>query len=106
MLLLVHVVASAWYAIALRQVPLQDNWLDVYEARTETVFFRLLTSWHWALAQFGPTKMSHVPTNTLERAFAVIVAAVAMVVNPFIISRITSNMVMLENLQREQQLRQ
>jgi hypothetical protein len=49
--------------------------------------------------------MNHIPTNALERAFAVMVAALAMVVNPFIVSRITSSMVALENLRRGQLLR-
>eukprot|EP00449_Zooxanthella_nutricula_P016984 CAMPEP_0198531454 /NCGR_PEP_ID=MMETSP1462-20131121/26944_1 /TAXON_ID=1333877 /ORGANISM="Brandtodinium nutriculum, Strain RCC3387" /LENGTH=527 /DNA_ID=CAMNT_0044261345 /DNA_START=55 /DNA_END=1638 /DNA_ORIENTATION=- len=91
-LVLNHVVACAWYAIA-NYSSSESTWIRnaaIGEFDEDSNVQRYVLALHWSLTQFGPSTQNIGPTNTQERMFACAVVFVGLGVFSVIISGITS----------------
>lgn len=88
-----HFIACLWYKIGS-----SDGWVEENGQEDASVEYLYTSSLHWSLTQFTPASMEIVPTNTMERTFAVIVLLFAMIIFSSFVSSITTTMTHLGNL--------
>merc|ERR1719191_2017613 len=69
---------------------LEPGWASAFNG--SSVSYRYTTALHWSLTQFTPASMDLHPTNTLERAYSVVVIMLALVVFSSFVSSITAAM--------------
>jgi len=99
---LLHIVACGWFGIS--KLDDQDGWANADSIKHRELGYQYLTSLHWALTQFqGSAEI--FPENIRERAYAVVVLYVCLVVCASFISRITHLMTLLHNMYAAQDQR-
>jgi len=107
-----HYVACGWYLIA--DLNEGKTWLGLFECEgcdqeteaecvcdQKTFAFSYLTSFHWSITQFTPASMEVVPTNTLERGYAVIAIFLGLIMFSSFVSNMTSAMSQFQQLTAE-----
>jgi hypothetical protein len=109
-LLINHVISCLWVEIgqiSWRSHGTKSGWVQHYmvdQAMHDGDDWKMLylTSLHWSLSQFTPTKMEVDPRNLLERGFAVAVLIFAMLVFSSFLSSISTAMTQIRTLNMEE----
>jgi len=96
--LISHFLGCLWYALATVNHNIYPNWAQHYGFDLDPWVYQYLTSLHWSLTQFTPGSMSVQPQNEVERAFAIIVLVLGVIVFSSIISSITAATNSLKNM--------
>lgn len=96
-----HFLAAIWYLIGdWRRDMQEENWIQSDQGFNGTsIAYRYTTALHWSLTQFTPASMSVQPRNIFERAFAIAVLVVGLVLFSSFISNITTSMTQLRGMQ-------
>jgi len=104
MLVLSHMIACGWYALAVWQGRNGvENWLDSQAPeRQEDLVYIYTSALHWALTQFTPASMEIVPQSKLERIMAACVIISAVVLFSSLVSSITNAMTTLDRRRANQ----
>jgi hypothetical protein len=102
-----HVVACGWYLMGKlsKDANAPKNWLqDVGKTPVwgQDLSWKYLTSLHWSLTQFTPASMDIFATNTIERAYSVLVLLWALVALSSIIGSVSAQMTLLRNLSADE----
>lgn len=84
-----HFLACIWYSIAKGHA--DPNWISVHSIDARSLLYQYMTSYHWALTQFGGS-MEINPVNADERSFTCAVGIAAFFGGAIIISSITTQM--------------
>lgn len=94
-----HFIACLWYAVGTSQQGI--SWVLVHDLQDREVLDRYLTSLHWALTNIASSMEVH-PYNTTERAFAVIVLIIGVILSSAFLSMVTGSMLQLWTLWNEE----
>jgi len=70
--------------------PYDDSWVKQYKMEDADWEYQYLTSLHWSITQFTPGSMHVQPQNIPERAFAIAVLVMGMIIFSSIVSSITA----------------
>merc|ERR1719350_1700123 len=100
MLAVNHVICCIWYSVG--EVGKNNggaNWISAHIHPSASLGFRYTTSMHWSLTQFTPASMDVYPHNTGERALAITVLIMGLMVFSSFISSITASMTQLRAMQ-------
>eukprot|EP00747_Dinoflagellata_sp_TGD_P143500 gnl/TRDRNA2_/TRDRNA2_176397_c0_seq1.p1 gnl/TRDRNA2_/TRDRNA2_176397_c0~~gnl/TRDRNA2_/TRDRNA2_176397_c0_seq1.p1 ORF type:complete len:830 (+),score=107.48 gnl/TRDRNA2_/TRDRNA2_176397_c0_seq1:24-2492(+) len=95
-----HLLGCAWYLVGdlTKMDGDSNNWIDASHLAGRTLFFRYSSSIHWSLAQFGLGSVDIHPQNSAERAYAICVLVLGMVIFSSFTASIASSMVQLRNM--------
>jgi len=85
-LIMSHFAGCVWFTIGVDD----KGWVHVTSFNDPSWLYKYLTSIHWALTQFTPGSMEVQPQNTQERAFAISVLLLGLIVFSSIVSSITT----------------
>jgi len=97
-----HVLACAWYAIALLGSTLPgDTWVQFYGFHDEPWINRYCVALHWSITQFTPSSMMVNPQNIAERTFNITVVVFALVGFSYIVGSISGSLAQLRSLQED-----
>jgi hypothetical protein len=88
-LLTSHFVGCIWYWVGTMNVAGYPSWVTHYHYKDKDWFYSYLTSLHWSLTQFTPGSMNVQPLNPIERAVAILVLVLGMILFSSIVSSIT-----------------
>jgi len=88
-----HIVACGWYGMS--KMASEEGWADIPLYADSSVLYRYLTSLHWALSMFQGS-VEVYPRTTAERAYAVGVSFLGLVVVSYFISSITHFMTQIQ----------
>lgn len=96
-----HLIACAWYGVAVVDDVRTDTWLKQYDMENKVFAYQYLTALHWSFCQFTPASMDVNAQNAIERLVSVLVIISAMVLFSSFVSTITNAMNQLRNLHSE-----
>lgn len=100
MIILSHLNACCWYAVGSAQ---DGGWVDAYDGTS--LFYKYLTSMHWAFTQFQGTSeiLPGMGSGKVvgERAYAVVCVMFALIILSFFVSSLTNMMMQLQALRNE-----
>jgi len=97
-LMISHVLGCLWYWVGVMEVKGWNSWVKAHRMEGTTWGYQYLTSLHWSLTQLTPGSMDVQPQNVPERAVAVLVLVLGMIVFSSIVSSITAAMNSLKNI--------
>lgn len=89
-LMISHFLGCTWYMIGMVDIEGYQTWVKAYKVLDYDWEFQYLTALHWSITQFTPGSMSVQPQNIPERAFAIAVLVVGMIIFSSIVSSITA----------------
>lgn len=103
MVIVNHFLGCLWYLVGVASISLGDrsNWIDHYNMNERLFGYQYTTSVHWAMTQFTPGSMHVQPQNTGERAFAITVLLLGMVIFSSFISSMTAATTQLRGMQED-----
>jgi len=93
-----HLVACLWYWVGTQAVDGYPSWVTSYGIADADWQYSYLTSLHWSITQFTPGSMDVQPRNAMERALAVVLLLLAMMVFSMFVSSLTNSMMALQNI--------
>lgn len=100
LLMLSHLLAALFWVIGtLSKNGGDPNWIETQDFGEKQVFYKYLTSLHWALCMFTPGSMSVQPQNVPERLMAITILVCGLVVFTAFISSVTASIAQLRALQ-------
>jgi len=97
-LVISHFLGCLWFTIGTMGIPGWLSWVKQHRLEDRDWAWQYLTSLHWSLTQLTPGSMDVQPQNIPERAVAVMVLVLGMIVFSSIVSSITAAMNSLKNI--------
>eukprot|EP00448_Togula_jolla_P038783 CAMPEP_0170635714 /NCGR_PEP_ID=MMETSP0224-20130122/37377_1 /TAXON_ID=285029 /ORGANISM="Togula jolla, Strain CCCM 725" /LENGTH=336 /DNA_ID=CAMNT_0010965249 /DNA_START=30 /DNA_END=1037 /DNA_ORIENTATION=+ len=97
-LVISHFLGCLWFSVGVMEISGWPSWVQVYAAEDKDWSWQYLTSLHWSLTQLTPGSMDVQPQNIPERAVAVMVLVLGLVVFSSIVSSITAAMNSLKSI--------
>lgn len=105
-----HFAACGWYGIGLVNggTPEDRHWTEVHFPDGDfSIGYRYGTAFHWALTQLTPASMEVTPTNSMERAYNILMIFGGMLMFSTIVSAMTQTQLHIQQISAaEKQQRQ
>jgi len=95
-----HFIACLWFIMS-KNLNRDDSWVRKEGFEHQPWEYQYATSFHWSITQFTPASMSVQPQNLSERAFAIAVVVIALVVFSYLVGRIVSSISQLMGMKED-----
>lgn len=102
LLVVAHLMACSWWAIGVKERS-DLSWPAVHGFQDTDLALQYSMSLHWSMSQFAGGMDEVVPTNAIERVFAISAFLVCFILAALFLSSLTSSMTRLEIISTRQQ---